>query len=91
MRCGAPLQQALSGPSPAPAPAYGQAPLAGAGPGAMSLPAHYAGFWIRFLAALLDGVLVGIVSLVIFVPIGIAIGLAGVAGAASDRRVAPTR
>ena len=61
---------------------YG-APVAEARSGGMLLPANYAGFWIRFLASLLDGIIVGVVSVVIFVPVGIAIALAGAAGATS--------
>ena len=55
---------------------------------------HYGGFWIRFLARIIDGVLLGIVSLLIRIPLGLAavavpgtgagagvgLGLIGIAG-----------
>ena len=34
-----------------------------------------------FFAALIDGIIVGIVSMVIFIPVGIVLGVAGVASA----------
>jgi uncharacterized RDD family membrane protein YckC len=36
---------------------------------------HYAGFWIRFLARLIDGILLGIVNAIIRIPLAIMLGV----------------
>jgi uncharacterized RDD family membrane protein YckC len=41
-----------------------------AGPGQW----HYGGFWIRFLARIIDGILVGIVSMIIRIPLALLMG-----------------
>lgn len=70
------------------APAYGQ-PY-GAAPGAaqamMMGTRRYAGFWIRFVARLIDGIIQGVIGLIITIPltvlgIGSSVGL----GALADR------
>lgn len=87
MRCGAPLQQSVG-------EAARQAPTAPAlvdrpqraeslGYAPAALPPEYAGFWRRFFAALIDGIIVSIVSTLVYFPMVIVIGLAGVAGASS--------
>jgi uncharacterized RDD family membrane protein YckC len=58
------------------------APAAVAMPGVASGHVRYAGFWIRFLARLIDGVLLGVINAVIRIPLGIMLG-AGFGGAAS--------
>ncbi|MCL5958966.1 MAG: RDD family protein [Chloroflexi bacterium] len=55
-------------------PVYGQ-PYGAAG-------ARKAGFWIRFVALLIDGVILGVVSLAISLPLGA--GFAGIGAAAGD-------
>jgi uncharacterized RDD family membrane protein YckC len=37
---------------------------------------RYAGFWVRFLAALIDGILLQVAGFVVFLPIGFLLGLA---------------
>jgi uncharacterized RDD family membrane protein YckC len=78
------MQRMSAAPPPAQAyaPPYGQ-PY-GAAPGAaqamMMGTRRYAGFWIRFVARLIDGLLVGIVSSVILLPLAALFGLGGAAG-----------
>ncbi len=56
--------------SPAPQPAYGYAPQA-----------RYGGFWIRFVAVFIDGIIVSIPTIIIAVILGVIIGIAvGVSG-----------
>ena len=81
MRCGAPLQQTMQSAPAAYPPPYAAA--ADAGP-SLYAPPDYGGFWPRFFASLLDGIIVGVVSMVIFIPVGLVIGLAGVLRAGSD-------
>ena len=38
---------------------------------------HYGGCWIRFLAVIIDGIIIGVVSTIIRIPLGLAIGGAG--------------
>ena len=52
-------------------PAYAQR-LAGTGSAR-----HYGGFWIRLLALIIDGIIVGVVSGIIRIPLGLAIGGVG--------------
>ena len=56
------------------------APPAGAGPAMSFAPAmagsvHYAGFWIRFVARLIDGVLLGVAGAIIRIPLFIMFGV----------------
>jgi uncharacterized RDD family membrane protein YckC len=81
MRCGAPLQQSVGG--AAAAPTSWVEPASYAGGSSLAFAPEYAGFWLRFFAALIDGIIVGIVSMVIFIPVGIVLGIAGVASAGS--------
>lgn len=88
MRCGAPLQQTVGGGaasdrSAALAPPYGIQAGSSLGYAPAALPPEYAGFWRRFFASAIDGVILGIVSMVIYFPIAILIGLVGLAGASS--------
>jgi uncharacterized RDD family membrane protein YckC len=50
--------------------------MATAAPATMQVPTRYAGFWIRFVAALIDSVILGIVGSVIGVFFGGGIGAA---------------
>jgi uncharacterized RDD family membrane protein YckC len=52
-------------------PAYAQR-LAGTGS-----KRHYGGFWIRFLALIIDGIIIGVISAIIRLPLGLAIGGVG--------------
>jgi uncharacterized RDD family membrane protein YckC len=45
----------------------------------VAAPMHYAGFWIRVIAAVIDGILVQVVVLPVSFIIGMVIGVAGVA------------
>jgi uncharacterized RDD family membrane protein YckC len=38
---------------------------------------HFGGFWIRFLAIIIDGIIIGVVSTIIRIPLGLAIGGVG--------------
>ena len=61
-------------PPPPPSPVWHPAPVSYAPP----TPAiRYGGFWIRFVAALIDGILVGIVIWPVSLMIGVIIGVAG--------------
>lgn len=45
----------------------------------------YAGFWIRFVALIIDNVIVSVVSIVVSIVLGFVVGfLAGITGAAAD-------
>ncbi len=72
-KCGATVAEGA-----AQCPACGQ-PMAGgsvyAGSAAYSPPVQYAGFWLRFVALIIDGVVVGIVAIPIFLLLGGALGL----------------
>ena len=82
MRCGAPLQQSIGGATAAPA---GWAePASYAGGSSPAFAPEYAGFWLRFFASVIDAIIVGIVSMIIFIPVGIVLGVAGVASAGSS-------
>lgn len=81
MRCGAPLQQLAGGGTAV--PAGWTEPAAYAGDSSLAFAPEYAGFWLRFFAALIDGVIVGIAALVLFIPVGIVLGIAGVVRAGS--------
>jgi uncharacterized RDD family membrane protein YckC len=56
-------------PPASPGLAMGSAPLAAAG------AVHYAGFWIRFVARLIDGVLLGVAGAIIRVPLFLMFGV----------------
>ena len=38
---------------------------------------NYAGFWLRFVAAIIDGIIVFIAQLIVMMPFGLGIGLMG--------------
>lgn len=40
-------------------------------------PRHFGGFWIRFLALIIDGIILGVVGAIITLPFGLAMGGAG--------------
>src|SRR4029077_17146333 len=50
---------------PQPSTAAMQGELMATAPLRASAPTHYAGFWIRFVAALIDGILVGCANAII--------------------------
>ncbi len=83
MRCGAPVQQSIGGAPAESTPVYGIPPEAATGYGSSPFVASYAGFWMRFFAALLDAIIVFVITLVIFIPLGIILGIVGAAGAMS--------
>ena len=80
--CGAPFSGEVQPPAPAepfatpvpPVPAW-QPPASGYAPAVPGI--HYAGFWIRFVAALIDGILVSIVIWPFAAVVNVAIALAG--------------
>jgi len=39
------------------------------------VPVHYAGFWRRFVAYLIDSIIIGIVSCLVFIPIFVVLGI----------------
>jgi uncharacterized RDD family membrane protein YckC len=83
----------VSGAGAAPQPAYQQAPAgyppppqyaapgayapAGYPPGGMAGQSRYGGFWIRFLARVIDGILLGIVGMIIRIPLMLVMGGVG--------------
>ncbi len=71
---------------PPPAPAVSVSPSPPAAPatsssaqGPSSTPsgATYAGFWVRFFAAVIDGIIIGVVNLTILIPLMLVMGLSG--------------
>jgi uncharacterized RDD family membrane protein YckC len=70
-----PPSQAAPAPTAYAPPAYMPPPQTMyAGPTQVAAPVHYGGFWIRFLAYLLDGVILGIPIGIIFVIVIFALG-----------------
>jgi uncharacterized RDD family membrane protein YckC len=53
-------------------PAYSQRMRNGA-----AVKRHFGGFWIRFVALVIDGIILGAVGLIVRIPLGLAIGGAG--------------
>jgi uncharacterized RDD family membrane protein YckC len=89
MRCGAPLQQTVGEsvrerPAASPPPVYGAQPAESPGFSPASIHPQYAGFWRRFFASLIDGIILGILTTVVYFPVAMVIGLAGFAGASSS-------
>ncbi len=83
MRCGAPLQQTATAdpaaPAAAPPPVYSGQPVQ-AGEQALASPlADYAGFWLRFLAYMIDSIVMSIVLFMVLIPIAIVFGVAAAA------------
>jgi len=73
MRCGAPLQQSV-GERPAPGAAIPRA--GGSAPPAFAAVPEYAGFWVRFLAYLIDSIIVSVVMMIVVLPLSIVLGIA---------------
>jgi uncharacterized RDD family membrane protein YckC len=75
-------------PSYQPAPAYpvpgAYAPAMGYPPGAMAGQTVYDGFWIRFLARVIDGILLFIVGMIIRLPLAFMMGGIGLGLSRSD-------
>src|SRR5689334_22459355 len=72
--------------APAQAPVYSTQPLPPVTPLGVPAP-HYGGFWIRFVAFLIDAIVVGIVTLPVSAMIAVALGLAGGAVSMPDMGV----
>jgi len=70
--CGQPAGGAPVVMPPAPSPAVAAAYAASAEP---RRPVYYAGFWLRFVALIIDTVIIGIVAVPIFLLLGGALGL----------------
>jgi uncharacterized RDD family membrane protein YckC len=61
-----------------PAPSYSQAPLAQTYPVPAAAPTvAYAGFWLRFVALIIDFIIIYCVRALIFLPFGIGMGMRG--------------
>jgi uncharacterized RDD family membrane protein YckC len=60
-----------------PSPAWQQAPVSYAAPVPLVAVVRYGGFWMRFVAAVIDGILVELVVLPVGAVVGAVIGLAG--------------
>jgi uncharacterized RDD family membrane protein YckC len=43
----------------------------------MAGPRHFGGFWMRFLAIIIDGIIIGVVGTIVTLPFGLAMGGAG--------------
>lgn len=65
--CGTPVAQPAL--APAGAPGIVLSPHAGVGAIAYATNVSYAGFWLRFVAYLVDGFLVGFVAIALFIPL----------------------
>lgn len=72
-----PRPQGPAAPDPAYAAASLPAPAYGASTYATASAVHYGGFWIRFVAFIIDSIMIGVVVLPIGLMISLAIGLAG--------------
>lgn len=68
--CGTPVPR----PVVASAPAAGVSPHAGVGAIAYASNVTYAGFWLRFVAYLVDNLLLGIVTMALFIPFFLMMG-----------------
>jgi len=93
LRCGSPTPAAQRGAdedsAAAAAPPSGPAGTAATPPGGpppqpalqgrpAAKPAHaYAGFWVRFFAALIDGIIIGIAMMAVLIPLMLIVGLSG--------------
>jgi len=91
--CGAPIGSlappaAANAPVGAPVAAYPQAGAIAAPPGAVPMVAvpavPYAGFWLRFVAYLLDGIIAGIVIIPIVVVLAVVTGASAALSSISD-------
>lgn len=95
--CRPAVMQRMAAAPPPPAQAYGApgyAPPYGAAPGAaqamMMGARHYGGFWIRFVARLIDGIIVGVVGTILSLPLML-LGIgSGVGISALSDRADPT-
>jgi uncharacterized RDD family membrane protein YckC len=67
--CGLPIAGARSVPVATPSPAVGMPPYATPQPQVL-----YAGFWLRFVAYLIDGIIIGIPCVVVFAILAVATG-----------------
>jgi uncharacterized RDD family membrane protein YckC len=77
--CGQPIAGFSVGQPTAAPPSYGAAPASpafGAAPAAV----HYAGFWLRFVAIIIDGIVLWFVGLIVTLPFGIPMGMRGMFG-----------
>jgi len=78
MVCGTPVPQGAFAPAAAPSSPGAVAAYAG---GLLAAPAvTYAGFWLRFVAHLVDGLIIGFASMVLFVPFIFLTGIAAHVG-----------
>jgi uncharacterized RDD family membrane protein YckC len=82
--CGTPfsseVQSLASSPEPPAVPLQPQSPAWQAPPVSYPAPAstqRYGGFWVRFVAALIDGILISVIIWPVSLMIGVVIGLAG--------------
>ena len=74
---GIPVQAAGAPAPPAGAPAaYSAPPAYGAAPAAV----HYAGFWLRFVAIFIDGIVLWFVGFIVSLPFGVSMGMRGMFG-----------
>jgi uncharacterized RDD family membrane protein YckC len=78
--CGAPVSApspaAIAAPGAIGTPAVAGAPQAGVSPHWLPTPSRvYAGFWLRFVAHLIDGAITGLVLCALLIPIALAGGL----------------
>ncbi len=79
MRCGAQLQLGGGGEGATMTPAS-----FGAQPEPIAPALTYSGFWRRFLAVVVDFIVLSVISTIVFIPIAIVVGLAGFAGASTS-------
>lgn len=87
MRCGAPLQQTVGERAPSAGSSYGPPQATPVGQ-ATSVAPEYAGFWPRFLAVLIDGVITQLIVLVPAFFLGVTLGIAGAAAGQDNESIA---
>lgn len=80
--CGTPVARTALGSAPAAGVAV--SPHSGVGAISYILTPVYAGFWLRFVAYLIDSVIIGFAGLVLFIPFFFLIGGAAFLGALSE-------
>jgi uncharacterized RDD family membrane protein YckC len=51
------------------APGGGAAVVAYAAPGAVARPVQYAGFWLRFVALIIDAIILGVIGFIVTIPL----------------------
>lgn len=79
-RCGTSVSPAMAAGMVAPAPLTPTASVAAASAPAVAAAPRYAGFWLRFLAIIIDGILLELLIVPLSMMVGVVVGIAGQGG-----------